>query len=85
MFYNSEGWIEAEDLQAGDSIVSLGGVYGTVDSVVIVDTNQIMYYLSVEEVHTFAVGDGDWVVHNCMEHLETFMVSGIIQIKQFHW
>lgn len=23
-----------------------------------------MYDLTVEEVHTFAVGDGDWVVHN---------------------
>lgn len=51
-------------MQEGDSIVSLGGVYGTVENVIIVDTVQTMYDLTVEEVHTFAVGDGDWVVHN---------------------
>ena len=63
----SESWIEAGDLQEGDSIVSLGGVYGTVEKVIVVDAIQTMYDLTVEEVHTFAVGDGDWVVHNCIE------------------
>lgn len=31
----------------------------------------MMYDLTVEEVHTFAVGDGDWVVHNCLSIEET--------------
>ncbi len=65
LFYTSEGWVEAGDLQDGDSIVSLGGVYGTVERVIIVDAVQTMHDLTVEEVHIFAVGDGDWVVHNC--------------------
>ena len=24
-----------------------------------------MYNLTVDEAHTFFVGDGDWLVHNC--------------------
>ena len=65
LFYTDEGWVEAEELEVGDAILSLGGVYGSVDSILIEDRTQMMYDLTVEEVHTFAVGDGDWVVHNC--------------------
>src|SRR5690606_16527193 len=64
LFYTSEGWLEVEDLEAGDAIVSLGGVYGIVDGIIIENTTQAMYDLTVEEVHTFAVGDGNWIVHN---------------------
>lgn len=35
------------------------------ESVVIVVQVQAMYDLTVEEAHTFAVGEGVWVVHNC--------------------
>lgn len=76
LFYTSEGWVEAGELEVGDAIVSLGGVYGLVDSVIIVDATQTMYDLTVEEVHTFAVGDGDWVVHNeCHSYPEGIPVT----------
>jgi len=41
------------------------GDYGTVEAnVTIFDANQRMYNLTVEDAHTFFVGDGDWLVHN---------------------
>ena len=49
-----------------DLILSLDGDYGTVEQIILVeDAHQPMYNLTVDEVHTFAVGEGEWVVHNC--------------------
>jgi hypothetical protein len=44
---------------------AFGGVYGEVEGILIEELTQTMYDLTVEEVHTFAVGKGEWVVHNC--------------------
>ena len=65
LFYTDEGWIETDDLEIGDLVLSLNGEYGAVDQLIIVDEIQVMYDLTVDIVHTFAVGDGEWVVHNC--------------------
>ena len=70
LFYTDEGWVEAEDLELGDQILSLDGEYGTVDKLIIVDETQMMYDLTVDEVHTFAVGDGAWIVHNCAKQMD---------------
>ena len=56
--------MEAEDLELGDAILSLGGSYGTVEAILIEARSETMYDLTVESVHSFAVGEGDWVVHN---------------------
>jgi len=45
-------------------VLSLNGEYGVVDDILIEDRTQTMYNLTVDVVHTFAVGDGEWVVHN---------------------
>ncbi len=37
---------------------------GTVESIAVVVDPQPMYNLTVDEAHTFFVGDGDWLVHN---------------------
>ncbi len=63
--YTAEGWKVAGNLEAGDHILALDDSYGVVESVVIVMQVQAMYDLTVEEAHTFAVGEGEWVVHNC--------------------
>jgi filamentous hemagglutinin len=31
-----------------------------------------MYNLTVDEVHTFFIGDGEWLVHNCAKQMELF-------------
>jgi hypothetical protein len=65
-FYTDEGeWENAEDIYAGERIRSEDGGYGTVSSTrVIDDANQRMYNLTVDEAHTFFVGEGQWLVHN---------------------
>ena len=65
-FYTAEGeWDMAGDLETGDRILALDGSYGTVKALTIVKQSQAMYDLTVAEAHTFAVGAGEWVVHNC--------------------
>lgn len=65
-FYTDEGeWKNAEDIYAGEKIRSSDGSYGTVTSTHVVrDANQPMYNLTVDEAHTFFVGEGEWLVHN---------------------
>ncbi|MFN8531670.1 MAG: hypothetical protein U0670_23950 [Anaerolineae bacterium] len=38
--------------------------YGTVEQVEVVAQHQQMYNLTVDEAHTFFVGDDQWLVHN---------------------
>ena len=64
-FYTDEGWQDAGELVTGDLVLSLDGDYGVVDSVRTIDATQWMYDLTVADAHTFAVGTGQWVVHNC--------------------
>ena len=64
LFYTDEGWIEAEKLESGDKVLSLDGEHGIVEDLIIIDETQMMYDLTVAVVHTFAVGNGEWVVHN---------------------
>lgn len=39
-----------------------------------------MYDLTVEEVHTFAIGEGDWVVHNCTSKKPDIPWSGRVTV-----
>ena len=64
-FYTDEGWQDAGELVTGDLVLSLDGDYSVVDSVQTIDAVQWMYDLTVADAHTFAVGTGQWVVHNC--------------------
>lgn len=59
-----EGWVDAEDLQVGDDIRNADGETGEVESIEFEQTSQEMYNLTVDEAHTFFVGDGQWLVHN---------------------
>lgn len=63
-FFTDEGWVDAGDLEVGDQILALDGEYGTVEVILIEERTETMYDLTVDEVHTFAVGAGEWVVHN---------------------
>lgn len=64
-FYTIAGeWVEAENLTVGDLIWSLDGDYGAIEDIELIQTQQPMYNLTVDEAHTFFVGDGDWLVHN---------------------
>ena len=58
------GWVNAEDLQIGDDIRNSDGKTGEVESIEAERTSMEMYNLTVDDAHTFYVGDGQWLVHN---------------------
>ena len=65
-FYTVErGWVEAAQLRSGDHVPSATSGSGVVASVTWVRGPDSMYDLTVADVHTFFVGDGGWLVHNC--------------------
>ena len=49
----------------GDLIQKVDGTHGVVQFNTIEYRTQTMYNLTVDIAHTFYVGDGDWLVHNC--------------------
>ncbi len=64
-FYTRErGWVAAGDLQKGEHVRKADGTYGVVRSLRLVEQKQRMYNLTVDEAHTYFVGDGGWLVHN---------------------
>jgi RHS repeat-associated protein len=68
----TKGWITAGQLHLGNEVLLLDGTTATVVGLKIVSGAASMYDLTVSNVHTFAVGDGQFVVHNCAQKLETF-------------
>jgi hypothetical protein len=64
-FLTDHGWVEAAALYRGMSVIKLDGTTGTVEGYSIEVRPVIMWDLTVSDVHTFAVGEGQWVVHNC--------------------
>jgi RHS repeat-associated protein len=68
-FYTQErGWVAAGNLKVGEHIRRVDGSYGVVEKVEYEQRHQLMYNLTVDEAHTFFVGDGQWLVHNeCMD------------------
>ena len=56
-------WVDAGELQIGDDILQADGTTGEVRSVRVVADSQPMYNLTVDQAHTFFVGQGQWLVH----------------------
>jgi len=64
-FYTVEaGWLDAEDLVPGLHVPSADGTNGVVEAISWTAGPATMYNLTVEEAHTFFVGEGAWLVHN---------------------
>jgi hypothetical protein len=64
-FYTEEdGWLPAGELLASMHIRKADGSYGTIEVTRAEESTQRMYNLTVDEAHTFFVGDGQWLVHN---------------------
>jgi hypothetical protein len=59
------GWVSAQDLHPGEQVQRLDGSVGIVISLHVVAGTAVRYNLTVQDVHTFAVGADQWVVHNC--------------------
>ena len=59
------GWLPAGFLRVGERVVRADGTTATVAAVRAVAGAAAMYDLTVGTVHTFAVGNDRYVVHNC--------------------
>ena len=65
-FYTREaGWVSAAHLWRGAYVVTAGGGTGAVEALVVSTAGAMMWDLTVEGAHTFYVGSGRWLVHNC--------------------
>ncbi|MBZ0316362.1 MAG: hypothetical protein K8L91_08085, partial [Anaerolineae bacterium] len=64
-FYTDQGeWVAAGDLEVGMHVRKSDGTYGEVEAIEQTETTQPMFNLTVDEVHTYFVGDEQWLVHN---------------------
>ncbi len=59
-----KGFLPAGQLVPGLHILKANGSRGVVVAVRVVHTTAVMYNLTVALDHTFAVGNGQWIVHN---------------------
>jgi hypothetical protein len=60
-----DGFVPAGQLVIGMHVVRSDGSVGTLVKWQVVPGANDMYNLEVAQDHTFTVGDGQWVVHNC--------------------
>jgi YD repeat-containing protein len=77
-YVETKGWTNAEDLQLGDEVRNADGETGEVEFIEFEQTSQEMYNLTVDEAHTFFVGDGQWLVHNACRQLDGSVSDDII-------
>ena len=65
-FYTTDrGWVQAGDLGIGEPVRTESGVDAIVVSFTIDSTPTTMWDLTIDGVHTFFVGSGAALVHNC--------------------
>ncbi len=55
----------AQTLRVGEQVVRGDGSLGVVTAVGVVPGTAVRYNLTVQDLHTYLVGDDQWVVHNC--------------------
>jgi len=58
-------WTVAGDLKVGDHVLHVDGGSGAVQNIVTLHIPTEMFDLTVENAHTFFIGEGQWLVHNC--------------------
>jgi RHS repeat-associated protein len=63
-FTEEDGFLAVASLKLGMHILQADGHFGTVTGWKIVPGSMLMYNLTVQQDHTYAVGTGQWVVHN---------------------
>ena len=66
-YTEDKGWVNAGDLRIGEHIRKAEGESGEVQSLEFVRKPKVMYNLTVEQAHTFFVGQQQWLVHNASQ------------------
>lgn len=65
------GFLPVKQITVGMHVVRADGSIGLITHWTIVPGVKMMYNLEVAQDHTFTVGDGQWVVHNCGEPINS--------------
>ncbi len=60
-----KGFLPVGQIKLGMHVLRADGTYGVVTGWKVVAGSMTMYNLEVAQDHTFTVGAGEWVVHNC--------------------
>jgi len=60
-----KGFLPLGQITIGMHVLRADGQWGVVTGWKVVAGTQVMYNLEVAQDHTFTVGVGEWVVHNC--------------------
>src|SRR5579884_2347825 len=60
-----QGFVPVGQITLGMHVLRADGTYGVVTGWKSVPGASVMYNLEVAQDHTFTVGNGQWVVHNC--------------------
>lgn len=64
-FTIEKGFLTVKNISVGMHILRADGSIGEVTAWISVPGSSVMYNLEVERDHTFTVGEGQWIVHNC--------------------
>jgi hypothetical protein len=78
----TRGWLVAGQLRLGDQVQLLDGATATVVGLKVLAGAAFMYDLTVSAVHTFAVGDGQFVVHNCGQRIKTELFEHLVAMMR---
>ena len=71
-FWTARGWVGAQDLVPGDSVLVLGDEWAYVEEVMTTAGRTVVYNFEVEEFHTYFVGaQGAWVHNECAAQVAT--------------
>ena len=60
-----EGFIPVSQLRVGMHVINASNGIGTITELKAVPGTMTMYNLEVAQDHTFTIGQGQWIVHNC--------------------
>jgi len=60
-----KGFVAVRDLHVGMHVRKADGSLGVITAWRVIPGVSVMYNLEVTQDHTFTVGEGQWVVHNC--------------------
>jgi hypothetical protein len=60
-----KGFVPVSQLRIGMHVLNAGGGVGTITMLKTVPGTMTMYNLEIAQDHTYAIGEGQWIVHNC--------------------
>ena len=60
-----QGFVPVSQLHVGMHVIQAAGSTGTITRLKAIAGSMKMYNLEIAQDHTFIVGEGEWIVHNC--------------------